>query len=103
MTDRQLAAAVRYGRRVTCYCPELDDDVIGYVMGFDAKNILVAVPPAEGNEIETVIRNRDYIAGIDIDDKTLMSKERLAEDLERMIVNFRRWVMNEFFPNHVQR
>lgn len=102
MTNRQLAAAVRYGRRVTLYCPDLESDVVGYVMGFDEDNVLVAVPNGDG-AIETPIRHRDYIAGIDVDRNTLMTQESLAVELEQMVVNFRKWIMNEYFPDHAQR
>lgn len=102
MTDRQLASMTRYGRRVTFLCPDLDADVIGYVIGFDDDNVRIASVVTDGGtpRIEVVLRHRNYIAGMDAEGRFSAKNEPLAVELESMLAPFRRFVMTKYFPEH---
>lgn len=109
MTDRQLAASVRFGRLVTLLCPDLTVDeerLTGYVCGFDRDNIRLAVvvPTGSGQAyLRNVLRSRAYVAGIEISDISTRSSEVLAAELEQIVKRFRDRVLEEYYPDRVGR
>src|SRR5664279_3700551 len=75
VTDRQLAASVRLGRKITVTNPNLSAvPLTGYVSGWDEKSIFLAVPCEDGT-IRKLLVNRDFIAGIELHDASTMATE----------------------------
>lgn len=102
MTNRQLAAAVRFGRLVTFETPELSEkEVTGYIMGWDDINIRMSVCEFddEGDYIRNKLIGRDFIAGIEIARESTLSKEPLKGELEGMVKKFRTRIVHQYFPD----
>ena len=101
MTDRQLASMTRFGRKVTFLTPDLEDDITGYVIGFDDENIRIAEVIVNSDGTSTVavrLRNRRYVAGMNSEDKNSLVTEDAVKELEYMIAPFRTHVMRKYFP-----
>lgn len=105
MTDRQLAASMRFGRKVTLETPELrSQSVTGYVMGFD-DNVRLAVPRQTEDGtwvIDNRAVNRDYIASYDFHNESTMSAEPVAAILEKMVKKPRDKVVAQYFPDRAR-
>lgn len=110
MTDRQLAAQVRFGRLVTFETPDLSTKLVtGYVSGFDADNIRLVIPRSINDlgkltwSIDNRSIHRDYIAAIDYHSESTMGKEAVARELETMTKRFRDHVLEKYFPDRPRR
>ena len=98
---RQLAASVRFGRKVTITAPEFDKEPItGYISGWDDEFIFVAVPaPLTPKKLRKRLVHRDAISGIDLHDDSTMSAEKpdVRAALEQIIGRFREIVIENYF------
>jgi len=103
VTDRQLAASVRFGRKITVVNHDFSDvPLSGYVSGWDDENIFLAIPVSNGT-IRQVLINRDFISGIELPDITTLSSEapNVRAQLEALFRKFKKSVIEEYFPDRV--
>lgn len=97
MTSKQIAASVRFGRRVTFYVLDYDP-VTGYVAGMDKFNYFVLVP---SNPIEKKLIHKGNSPLIDLHDESTLDDEPepVRTELRKIISKFRNKIMTEFYPD----
>jgi hypothetical protein len=110
MSDRQIAATVRFGRKITCYVDMYDHDPItGYVGGMDRYTYFVLVPNPDHDRHdpdtdEPVLRKYLVHKGgtlIELHDESTLDAEPepFRTELKKIITKFRTKVMDEYFPD----
>lgn len=99
MTDRQIAASVFFGRKITLW-PLDQDSVHGYVAGMDRFNIFMLVPRDDGT-IEQYIVHKGSTPLIELHmEKTVDTEPQpLRRELKKIIFPFRRRIVIQFYPN----
>jgi len=108
MSDRQIAATVRFGRKVTLV-PIDHDEMTGYVAGVDRYMIFLLVPQDEDEDEgewlsdSPVAKWLVHKSGTLIllhDESTLdREPEEIRDLLRKIIVPFRDKVMDEYYPD----
>lgn len=108
MSDRQIAATVRFGRKVTLW-PVDQDPISGYVAGLDRYTFFVLVPnnAQDPNPEQPVLRK--YLVHksgtlIELHDESTLDAEpeAIRDALRKIIMPFRTKIMDDFYPD-VQR
>lgn len=102
MTDRQIAASVRFGRRITATLSDFEEPISGYIAGMDRYNYLVLVPHSDGH-IEKLLVHKGNAALIELHDESTIEHEDLRDDLLAIVRPFRRAVMSQFWPDVAAR
>jgi predicted nucleic acid-binding protein len=103
-TNRQLAASIRFGRKVTLETPELERTKnTGYVVGFDDNDIHLAI--IVGGQIRRTGYNRSYVASIQWHSDSTLSTENPAvkKELEDQLRAVRSRINDEYFHNGAKR
>ena len=97
--SKQLAAAVKYGRRVTFHVrtggvgPPLT--LAGYLAGGDHEAYFLLRPNAQG--VENCLVMRDRVVYLSIDNGTLLSAEPRKGELDSIIAPYRKHILETFF------
>lgn len=104
MSDRQIAATVRFGRKITIW-PVDQDEVTGYVAGVDRFNYFLLVPDAEQPLVVHKFLVHKAGALIELHDSSTLDREpeELRDQLRRIIVPFRVKIMETYFPEVLDR
>lgn len=105
VTDRQLAASVRFGRKITISSPEIDDSPLtGYVAGFDDETIFLAIPQYEDLSLRKILVHRDAYTTIELPDESTMKAEPygIRTQLDQMITKFRERILEDYFPKRAR-
>ncbi len=102
VTNRQLAASVRFGRRITISSPDLDEGepLSGYVAGFDDETIFLAVPQ-DNNQLRKLLIHRDGYSHIELPDISTMKTETeiVRQQLTSLLGKFRDRIIAGYFPD----
>lgn len=105
MSDKQIAASVRFGRKVTFWPLDLDP-ITGYVAGMDRYTYFVLVPNPDHEPHSNVQVLRKYLVHksgtlIELHDESSidLEDEPFREELRKIVVPFRTKVMDDFFPD----
>lgn len=106
MSDRQIAACVRFGRKITCWILD-HDEIEGYVGGMDKFNYLILVPNyaamddlTQGPLVEKYLVHKGSTPLIELHDSPTLDEEprQIRDELMPIVRPFRNRVMAEFYP-----
>ena len=104
MSDRQIAATVRFGRLVT-FWPVDHNALTGYLAGMDRYSYFVLVPGREGDD-PPVRKFLVHKSGtlIELHDESALDgeSEEVRQILRQIITPFRTKIMEDYYPD-VQR
>jgi hypothetical protein len=95
MTERQLYAAVKMGRRVTVQVFD-GDDISGYLAGIDSERFFVLQPCPGGFRRRFISRSGAGTPAFEIHEAIegfRLEDESCREDMEAIISPFRNWIV----------
>jgi hypothetical protein len=103
MTTRQIAATVRWGRKIT-FCPLDQDRITGYVAGIDREMLLVLVPRYNREHdyepvVDKYLIHRGSTPVMELHDDNALEREEepFGSEIRNIVAKFRKRIMTEFY------